>query len=454
MSLIVEPDDGIGPVVSAIHRAKTSIDIGIFRLDRGDIAKALRAAATRGVRVRTLIANTNRGGAGRLRQLEQDLLKTGASVRRTDDDLRRYHNKMMIVDRTTLYVLGFNYTALDVDKSRSFGIVTKKRALVQEALRLFEADSLRQPYTPRLKAFVVSPVNARAGLAAFLKGARKQLLVYDPKLTDAAMIRILHERLSVGVSVRILGKLGKRGVGLSAERFPGKRLHVRAIVRDGAQAFVGSQGLRQLELDGRREVGLIVTDRKVVARMTAVFEADWSLTQTAQKDVKDAKKEMKAEAKVDAQVEAQVEADSKIDAKTQAKLDHRLEADSRAAVKAEAKADKADAKAEAKVDARVEKQIEADNKAKAKALAKADDRVEADARAAVKAEAKADKADAKAEAKVDAQVEAQVEADNKAEEKAEAKVEARTQGGRQGRGPSRRRGRGADCSRRQGWKQS
>ena len=80
MSLIVEPDDGIGPVVSAINKAKTSIDIGIFRLDRGDIAKALRAAVARGVPVRTLIAHTNRGGDRRLRKLEQDLLKTGASV--------------------------------------------------------------------------------------------------------------------------------------------------------------------------------------------------------------------------------------------------------------------------------------------------------------------------------------------------------------------------------------
>jgi cardiolipin synthase len=180
VSLIVEPDDGIGPVVSAINKAKTGIDIGIFRLDRGDIAKALRKAVGRGVPVRTLIAHTNRGGDRRLRKLEQDLLKTGASVRRTDNDLTRYHNKIMIVDRSTLYVLGFNYTALDVNKSRSFGVITKKRELVQEAIKLFEADSLRRPYTAGPKAFIVSPLNARERLAAFLRGARKQLLVYDP----------------------------------------------------------------------------------------------------------------------------------------------------------------------------------------------------------------------------------------------------------------------------------
>jgi phosphatidylserine/phosphatidylglycerophosphate/cardiolipin synthase-like enzyme len=242
-------------------------------------------------------------------------------VRRTDDDLRRYHNKIMIVDRATLYVLGFNYTALDVNKSRSFGLITRKRELVQEAIKLFEADSLRRPYTAGPKAFVVSPVNARERLAAFLRGARKQLLVYDPKLTDATMIRILHERVSSGVSLRILGKLGKRGVGLTAEKFPGRRLHVRAIIRDGQQAFVGSQGLRKLELDGRREVGMIVKHPKVVARMAAVFEEDWGQTDRARQDVKDAKKDEKAEAKAKVEAKAEAKAEAKIDAKTEARAE-------------------------------------------------------------------------------------------------------------------------------------
>ena len=105
-----------------------------------------------------------------------------------------------------------------------------------------------------------------------------------------------------------MGKLGKRGAGLTAEKFPGRRLHVRAIVRDGRQAFVGSQGLRKLELDGRREVGVIVTDPKVVARMAAVFEADWAQTDAAMQAVKDAKKEEKVEAKVEAEAKARGEA--------------------------------------------------------------------------------------------------------------------------------------------------
>jgi hypothetical protein len=39
-----------------------------------------------------------------------------------------------------------------------------------------------------------------------------------------------------------------------------RRLHVRAMVRDGRRAFIGSQSLRRLELDERREIGLIIRD--------------------------------------------------------------------------------------------------------------------------------------------------------------------------------------------------
>src|ERR1700680_2025563 len=70
MKLLVQPDDGATPLVKAIQGARTSIDILIFRFDRKDIERALLNAVGRGVRVRALIAYTNRGGEKNLRALE------------------------------------------------------------------------------------------------------------------------------------------------------------------------------------------------------------------------------------------------------------------------------------------------------------------------------------------------------------------------------------------------
>ena len=279
MKLIVQPDDGIVPLLTAIRKAKKTVDTTIFRFDRREIEKALADAVTRGVVVRALIANTNRGGEKNLRKLELRLLADGVTVARTADDLVRYHQKIMVVDRETLYLLGFNYTGLDILKSRSFGVETRTRKLVQEALKLFEADLTRQPYAPGDDLFVVSPENSRARLTRFISRARRSLLVYDPEVTDAAMVRLLGERARQGVDVRVLGKLKKPAPGVAVQKYPLGRLHVRAIVRDESRAFVGSQSLRRIYLDERREAGLVVRDRKVVKRIATIFESDWAETE-------------------------------------------------------------------------------------------------------------------------------------------------------------------------------
>jgi cardiolipin synthase A/B len=53
------------------------------------------------------------------------------------------------------------------------------------------------------------------------------------------------------------------------------KLHLRCIIRDREAAFVGSQSLRKLELDQRREVGLITKDRRAVGQIAATFAEDW-----------------------------------------------------------------------------------------------------------------------------------------------------------------------------------
>jgi cardiolipin synthase A/B len=294
VDLIIQPDDGLTPLLQAVRHAKTKIDILIFRFDRPELEKALEAAVARGVVVRALIAHTNRGGEKSLRKLELKMLAAGVIVARTADDLLRYHGKMLIVD-DELYVLGFNYTKLDIDKSRSFGIITKDPKLVKEATALFDADSTRQPYAPTHDRLVVSPESSRKILKDFIDAAKKQLLIYDAKISDRAMVKALQARVKEGVDVRVLGKTGKGATGIDARKMPALRLHARAIVRDGSTAFVGSQSLRKLELDGRREVGVIVSDTAIARRMQDVFEADWLKTMSKAQQKEAAAENGKAE---------------------------------------------------------------------------------------------------------------------------------------------------------------
>jgi cardiolipin synthase len=275
VNLIIQPTDGVAPIVSAIGHAEKSIDIVIFRLDKKEIETALKAAAARGVHVSALIAHVNRGGEDHLRELEMRFLDAGITVARTANDLIRYHDKMMIVDRSTLYVLSFNYTAMDINHSRGFGIVTQDRKTVQQAELLFDADSKRQPYHPGLDSFLVSPLNARKELSDFIKHAKDELLIYDPKISDLRMIRLLNERMKAGVNIKIIGTLGRRANNLTAQKLTQMNLHTRTIIRDRHDAYIGSASLRKAELDARREVGIIVHEPSIIRRMVEVFESDW-----------------------------------------------------------------------------------------------------------------------------------------------------------------------------------
>lgn len=77
------------------------------------------------------------------------------------------------------------------------------------------------------------------------------------------------------MEIRVIGRVEKAIDGLVMRKMPGLRLHVRAMIRDGSSAFVGSQSLRRLELDGRREVGILINQTSVVKQMLEVFEDDW-----------------------------------------------------------------------------------------------------------------------------------------------------------------------------------
>ena len=178
---------------------------------------------------------------------------------------------------------------LDIEHSRSFwGDHADSRNRTRSRESFFEADTKRHPYEAGLPTFVVSPVNARQALAKLIQSAKKDLLIYDPRVSDPAMIRLLETRAKAGVEIRILGQLTRKIPGVAVQKLAPVRLHTRTIVRDHDTAFIGSQSLRALELDGRREAGIIFREPKVVSGIVKTFEADWAVsTQTREQHDKE-----------------------------------------------------------------------------------------------------------------------------------------------------------------------
>ena len=101
------------------------------------------------------------------------------------------------------------------------------------------------------------------------------------KIQDPSFVRLLKERAAKGVRIRVIGQLKGPNGAIEVTRLKGMRLHVRAIVRDGTRAFVGSQSLRKIELESRREVGLLISNPSVAGKILQVFEADWAASRGA-----------------------------------------------------------------------------------------------------------------------------------------------------------------------------
>jgi phosphatidylserine/phosphatidylglycerophosphate/cardiolipin synthase-like enzyme len=150
----------------------------------------------------------------------------------------------------------------------------KERKALDEK-QSFIAEWERQTYTAGSTVLIVSPANARKEISTFITQARKQLLIYDTKIADKQMMKLLEAHAKAGLDIKIIGSVAAHGSKLDVRPLTRMRLHTRSIVRDGTQAFIGSQSLRQPELDLRREIGIIVKDSSVVKSLTSTFQEDW-----------------------------------------------------------------------------------------------------------------------------------------------------------------------------------
>lgn len=280
--LLVQPGDSFFPLVQAIDSARESIKMTIFRMDDPVVRDSMRRAVSRDVKVQALVAPASKGWNKRNRRLGDDLEELGIEVTFPDaraQRLKRFHYKLMMVDGRQSLILTFNPTQKNLHYSRDFGLVINDEALTGEINRLFEADWHGDDFKPSGLPLVISPDSSRRRISELLQSATRSIRVMDRKVRDAEIIALLGERAEAGCDVKIIGttaarepissKLQVRGL----ERY---KLHAKCIVVDSAFVFIGSQNLRRVSLDRRRELGIIILDEAIARKIERVFDEDWN----------------------------------------------------------------------------------------------------------------------------------------------------------------------------------
>ncbi len=281
LSLIVQPGDSFFPLVDAIDSAVATIKMTIFRMNDPIIREAMTYAVSRGVKVQALVAPASKGWTKRNRKLSEELSKVGIEVRvprARKEKIKRYHYKIMTIDNGLSLILTFNPTQKNLHYARDFGLLIRDPEIATELSRLFDADWSGEVFKPGDLPLVISPHNSREKMLALLASAERTIRILDAKVQDQQAIGLLLRKASVGCSIKIISNDTSYNdvvPNYHVRKLARYKLHAKCIVVDGTRFFIGSQNIRPVSMDRRREVGIIVEDDAMARKIERVFDEDW-----------------------------------------------------------------------------------------------------------------------------------------------------------------------------------
>jgi cardiolipin synthase len=292
-SLIVLPDDSPKTLTSAIDRSSRSLRIKMFVFSDPSLLRAVITAQKRGVKVRVMLNPARRSGKNENGEAHSHLSAAGVEVIDSSPAFDITHEKSMVVDDTTAYIMSFNWQTSNLAEQRDYGVVTSHAHEVQEVIECFEADWARRPFSSGDHSHLVWCVgNGRQRLGRLIDGAKHSIWLQNERYQDPTVIEHLVRAMRRGLRVHIMAprlrKLKKEklveavsglrilaDVGAKIHRPKGMRHHGKAILADGCRAIIGSMNIAPGTFDSRRELAIEVDDPAVIERLQRIFHADW-----------------------------------------------------------------------------------------------------------------------------------------------------------------------------------
>jgi phosphatidylserine/phosphatidylglycerophosphate/cardiolipin synthase-like enzyme len=85
-------------------------------------------------------------------------------------------------------------------------------------------------------------------------------------------------KAAAGCDIKIIGResgLDQVVPNFHVRRLARYKLHAKCAVVDSSLFYIGSQNLREVSLDARREVGIIIQDDPMARKIERIFDEDW-----------------------------------------------------------------------------------------------------------------------------------------------------------------------------------
>jgi cardiolipin synthase A/B len=291
--LIVEPDDGVTPVRQFIDTARHTLLIKQFTFTEPSLIDAVIGRKNQGVATRVML-NAKRSGGDRANDTTfETFTKAGVDIRWANPKFYVTHEKSIVVDGSAALIATFNLVEKYFTLTRDYGVLVFDPDKIKEITEGFEADWAQSDWAPSdVSGLLWSNHNSRALMSGFIDRAEKTLDVQHPKFVDTTILDRLVAAAERGVHVRVLSG-GRHGIsewdildtfsslrllhrfGVKVHKQKNLRLHGKLLIADRKTALVGSMNIDRSAFDLRRELGTIIEDAKIVARLEQVFAHDW-----------------------------------------------------------------------------------------------------------------------------------------------------------------------------------
>lgn len=296
VKMYIEPQAGESVITNAITGAKKSVWVEMYLLTDKNVINALEDTASRHIDVRVMLEAHPYGGGSVSPTETMDKLKaSGVQTKTTNPTFALTHEKGMVIDGTTAYIMTSNFTlaALGAGKStlnREYGIIDTNTQDVNNVKDIFTADWNRTQAKVTSSNLVVSPLNSRDSFISLIKAAKSSLLIEAEEMNDPAVEQALVAQEKAGVKIEVIlpkGDTNNDGIAVikkgkvQVKEDSHLYMHAKIIVVDQKKAFIGSENISTASLDKNRELGIVVSDTTVLNSLQQTFQTDWTASKAA-----------------------------------------------------------------------------------------------------------------------------------------------------------------------------
>ena len=289
VTLWIEPQAGKEPILNALDSAQHDVRMVYYSITDPDIIQKIKDTVARGVTVRFMLENNPYGGSSTNIDVGLDLQKAGVQLKWAPRAFRYLHEKAIVVDGKTAYIMTHNLTTSSFTANREYGVRLQAPHLVKEVADVFDADWNREPIDLKNAYLVWAPDNSRERFAELFNNAKKSIWLEEQNSQDPQIVRLLSDAARRGVDVRLIstprypiendydepGREQIRQAGGQVRYILDPYVHAKVFIIDGRLGFVGSQNFTTNSLDNNRELGVVFSDAEAVQQMMVQFIKDW-----------------------------------------------------------------------------------------------------------------------------------------------------------------------------------